>query len=132
MDGVGDTAGLEKIFISVKEAWEDDWKEYRINLVSLVTRYFNVEELRSLCFNLNIEEDNLAAEGKEHKVRELVKYLERRGQLHFLTTELKKLRTSVDWPEPPLIMDERWQRVNWKEAALQYSAYIKRECGTMR
>jgi hypothetical protein len=132
MDGVGDTAGLEEIFLSVKEAWEQEWREYRVVLVSLLEKHFNEKELNGLYFNLSIDDEEVQAAGKAEKARQLFRYLERRGQLGMLVKEARKLRAEIVWPEPPAIMGERWQRVDWCKTTQLYAAYIQRECGTMQ
>ena len=53
---------------------------------------FDLEELRTLCFDLGVDYDSLRGEGKEAKARELVGYIERRGRLDELETRIKQLR----------------------------------------
>ncbi|MCA9997450.1 MAG: SIR2 family protein [Anaerolineales bacterium] len=68
-----------------------------------VTEKLNSEELRTLCFDLGIDFDNLGGEGKADKVRELIYYLNRRSQLPLLTNYLAETRP--DWvidPAPAL------------------------------
>jgi hypothetical protein len=74
--------------------------QYRTRLHRLLTRYFDREELRTLCFNLGVDYDDLEGEGKTNKARELVAYLERHGRLLELVTLGKKLRPHVDWEAP--------------------------------
>ncbi len=52
----------------------------------------NLEELRTLCFDLDVDYDNLGGEGKEAKSRELVQYLVRHGRL----AELERVATDLD------------------------------------
>ena len=42
---------------------------------------FDLEEFRTLCFKLGIEYDDLRGEGRPGKARELIKLMQRRGQL---------------------------------------------------
>ncbi|MCA9965252.1 MAG: SIR2 family protein [Anaerolineales bacterium] len=55
----------------------------------------NSEDLHNLCFDLGIDFENLAGEGKAGKVRELVYYLNRRSQLGRLLEYL--MQTRPDW-----------------------------------
>jgi len=52
---------------------------------------FDLEEIKDLCFDLNIDFDDLRGEGK--KVRELVAYCQRHDRLEELTTRIATL-----WP----------------------------------
>lgn len=135
MDGVGDTAGLEEIFLSIKKAWDKEWEQYEansINLINLIDQCFDEEELRTFCKNLHVDYQNLPASGKVNKARELVGYLERRGRLNELIREGRRLRPKASWRELPPVMDESWQRVDLREAAQRYATHIRRECSTMR
>ena len=76
----------------------------------LVTR-FNEEELKTLCFELEVEYDDLPASGRVNKARELVTYLNRRGRLPELQAAIAAARTPPGPeagrpnPAPP----PRWQ-----------------------
>lgn len=61
-------------------------------LRSLVAEHFDLEELRDLCFDLNVDFDDLRGEGKTAKARELIMYVQRRDRLNDLIVELKRLR----------------------------------------
>lgn len=68
-----------------------------------LNQILNGEELRTLCFDLGIDYDNLGGEGKTDKIRELIYYLNRRGQLAQLANYLADSR--CDWvigKPPPL------------------------------
>jgi len=62
----------------------------------LVTR-FDAGELRTLCFDLGIDYDDLPGEGKANKARELVAYLNRRGRISELLKVGEQLRPDVSW-----------------------------------
>ena len=57
-----------------------------------VIRYFDEEELRTLCGDLGVDYDDLRGEGKAAKAREFVNYLERRGRLPELVRKCSELR----------------------------------------
>jgi tetratricopeptide (TPR) repeat protein len=70
----------------------------RMNLARLrevLATRFNEEELRTLCFDLDIYYDDLPAMGKTGKSRELVKFVERRGRVPELVTTLTRLRPDI-------------------------------------
>ncbi len=52
----------------------------------------------TLCFELNIDFENLAGATKKDKVRELLQHCQRYGRLEELQTEVGKLRPRIDWP----------------------------------
>ena len=63
--------------------------------------YFSDEELRSLCFDLGIDYENLPAQAKAGKARELVVELERAGRVSELVEICSRLRPSVSWGNIP-------------------------------
>jgi len=67
-------------------------------LQQTIQRYFNTSELRSLCFDLGIEYEDLSGENRSDKVRELITYAERHGRTHELIMLCRRLRPHVDWP----------------------------------
>jgi hypothetical protein len=73
-----------------------------MRLRELVTRHFDIEELRTLCFDLNVDYDALRGEGKEAKVRELVGRLRRERRVAELVTALAERRPEIAWSEPHL------------------------------
>jgi len=64
----------------------------------LVTR-FNEDELRTLCFDLGVDYDDLPGEGKVGKARELVAFLDRRSRIPELLKFGRQLRPDVPWPD---------------------------------
>ena len=61
----------------------------------ILVEYFDLEELRTLCFDLGVDFDNLRGEGKSSKARELIAYLQRRDQLNRLTRYIRQLRPNI-------------------------------------
>ena len=66
-------------------------------LRQILTTYFNENELRDLCFDLDVDYDGLPGEEKGGKARELIAYLERRGRVSDLMETVKSLRPNVSW-----------------------------------
>jgi hypothetical protein len=62
--------------------------------------YFNDEEIRSLCADLNVDYDDLPTQGKEGKIRELVAYLDRRLRIPELSKKCTELRPKATWGIP--------------------------------
>ena len=75
---------------------------YLTRLHQILNAHFDEEELRTLCFNLNVDFDSLPVKGKANKARELVTYLERLGRISELVEIGKRLRPNVSWEKKPL------------------------------
>lgn len=69
------------------------WAELR----QLIETSFNDQELRTLCFDLNVDYDSLEGIGKEAKVREFIAWTRRTGLFPELVAALKSRRPNVDW-----------------------------------
>jgi formylglycine-generating enzyme required for sulfatase activity len=57
-------------------------------LHAFLVDHFNLEELKTLCFNLGVEFEDLGGEGRSDKARELVKAMQRRTRLAHLVAHL--------------------------------------------
>ena len=66
-----------------------DKKELYRQLVS----QFDLEELAALCFDLDVDFEEIKGTGKSAKARELVLYMERRGQLVQLREAIQQHRS---------------------------------------
>ena len=62
---------------------------------------FDLEELQSLCFDLDIDFENLAGQGKRIRIESLLTYMENRGYLPQLLTALQATRPHVNWDNRP-------------------------------
>lgn len=60
---------------------------------------FSEEELRTLCFDLGVNYDDLQGEGKAGKARELVAFLDRHGRIPELLEIGRQLRPDIPWPD---------------------------------
>jgi len=67
-----------------------------------LTQRFDEGELRTLCFDLDVDYDCLPGAGKANKARELVEYFERRGELYQLIRRVRMLRSQVYGHLPPV------------------------------
>lgn len=61
---------------------------------TLIERY-NLEELRTLCFDLGVSYDSLGGEGLESKARELVAFMQRRSELDRLLSAIRSTRGNI-------------------------------------
>lgn len=74
-------------------------QETLIKLRETLHARFSEEDLRTLCFDLNIDYDVLPAEGKSGKDRELIAYLVRRGRISELIDYIRKMRPDISLDE---------------------------------
>ena len=74
---------------------------YQTQLLPLLDQHFDEEELRTLCFNLGIQYDNLGGRGKAAQARELLARLDREQRLSDLIALAREQRPTVNWPDPP-------------------------------
>jgi len=74
-----------------------DFQGYdHVKLLEQITAYFSLDELRTLCFNLEIDLEELGGEGKTGKARELILYMSRRPSgLDMLVREIRKERPNL-------------------------------------
>ncbi|MFO7664023.1 MAG: biotin/lipoyl-containing protein [Chloroflexota bacterium] len=70
----------------------------RKDLFHLLIIGFSNLELDDLCFELEVEYEDLPVE-KRAKARELIRYMERRDRLEDLIIAGRKLRSNLPWPE---------------------------------
>jgi hypothetical protein len=72
---------------------------YLTQLRQVLTTRFDAGELRTLCFDLGVDYDDLPGAGKASRARELVGYLARRDRIADLIRVGKRLRPDISWPE---------------------------------
>lgn len=63
-------------------------------LLQFIIDRFNKEELRTLCWELGVDYDDLRGEGKTARALELVTYMQRRDRLHELAAKVRALRST--------------------------------------
>lgn len=73
---------------------------YRSELLNKLSEHFSLEDLRTVCFHLVVDWDDLGGEGKEGKARELILRLERYQRLGELVIACQEKRPKVNWGRP--------------------------------
>jgi hypothetical protein len=71
----------------------------RAELRHNLSQHFNVDELRELCFSLDIEDEDLPG-GKSGMIRELIGHCERHGRTLELLDLARQARPHLDWTAP--------------------------------
>ena len=89
--------GVQAVGAAPEEGAVD--QAYLIQLRQVLTTRFGAGELRTLCFDLGMDYDDLPGEGKASRARELVGYLARRDRIADLIRVGKRLRPDIPWPE---------------------------------
>lgn len=64
----------------------------------LLGEHFNIDEVKTLCFSLEIDYENLPGETKNSKIRELILYVRRIDRFQDLLLKAKQERPNVTWP----------------------------------
>jgi len=67
---------------------------------SLLRTHFNPDELKTLCFTLGVDYDDLDTSRKSSLTRELVEHCHRHGQLPQLEATIRQQRPNILWPGP--------------------------------
>lgn len=67
---------------------------YLSDLHQQIDRLFSMEDVRTMCFNLGVDFDNVTGEGKSARIRELLLQLARRSELQMLVDLARR-----DWPK---------------------------------
>lgn len=70
----------------------------RKQLIEALSRGFSLAELQTLCFDIGLDYENVPGETKESKVRELVLYCQRRGELTKLIAAVRRARPNLLLP----------------------------------
>lgn len=69
----------------------------RKELFDQMYEHYNESELKTLCFNLDIDYESLSGLNKIEKTTELILYCERHNQVYELILECKKTRPNIQW-----------------------------------
>ena len=74
-----------------------DEREQLEQLYKKISKAFSLRELKLLCFELQIEYDDVPGDIKANKVAELIKYCQRRHILRELLQKCQQKRPKIDW-----------------------------------
>lgn len=88
----------EDVFVDFEE---EPGRAYLAQMPKLIAKYFSKEELKTFCYELGVDYENLSSSGKRNKARELVHYMNRRSSLQSLADKLSEERPKIKWPRIP-------------------------------
>jgi len=98
-NGVVDPATLPQNVLGALDSEQTEaYLAYRTQLRQVIEQSFDEEELRTLCFDLNVDYDTLPGRGKAAKARELISYFLRREQVQKLAACIQQQRPNASWP----------------------------------
>ncbi len=80
--------------ITIRES-ENLMIDRKQNLHKALTSHLNEDEFRDICFQINIDFDDLGGVGKSSKIRELILFLERRNRLSDLVEAVSSIRPDI-------------------------------------
>jgi len=81
----------------------------------LLDSHFNESELRDLCFNLDVDFENLPGMGKKDRARELVLHCRRYALTEALLTELMEMRPDLRVTVERLLLRKSLEVKQWLE-----------------
>ena len=67
----------------------------RAEIRQLLTERLDVTDIRTLCFDVDLEFENLSGQNKQEKVIDLLAHFERRQQLDYLLRAVKSMRPDL-------------------------------------
>ena len=70
-------------------------RDYIVRLRELLIARLNLDELRTLCFDIGLDYGSLEGGTKDGKIRELLSHVERRNELAFLIERVKGQRPDL-------------------------------------
>ncbi len=79
--------------------WQSRLNQKRFQLRQEMVEAFNEEELKTLCFDLGVDYENVAGDTKAEKTREIISLFERKDRLKNLVLQCRRMRPEVDWPD---------------------------------
>jgi len=113
---------------------KNQYLENRNELYQLLCNHFDENELRDLCFRLDVDYESLQGTGKGNKARDLITYLERRSLIPQLIQVGNVIRPDIDWTgvntqafentSAPFNLNPKAHRVNWHVVLITSSALI--------
>jgi hypothetical protein len=78
-----------------------DSASYLAELHRLLNQCFNLEEIKTVCLQLNVDHESIAGEEKPSRIRELLLALGRNGRLPELVALAQEERPHISWPPVP-------------------------------
>ena len=75
--------------------------KYLTTLHKQIDQYFSFSDVRTLCFNLGVDYENIPGDHRSAFIRNLIVSLAKQGRLQELIAEVRAERAFVDWQDVP-------------------------------
>lgn len=75
--------------------------KYLSTLHKQIDQYFSFSEVRTLCFNLGVDYENIPGDHRSAFIRNMIISLAKQGRLQELINEVRAERAFVDWQDVP-------------------------------
>ncbi len=75
--------------------------QYLGTLHKQINTYFNFSEVKTLCFNLGVDHENIPGDGRSAFIRNLVVSMAKRNRLQELVDHVREERSFVEWQNVP-------------------------------
>ena len=72
----------------------------KLQIVELLERHFDVNEIDMLAWDLGLNADNIRGESRDERTRALMSYCERHNLVAALLERCQDLRPEITWPRP--------------------------------
>jgi hypothetical protein len=96
----------------------------KVRLYENMMAYFNVSEIKQICFVLEIDYENLPGAAKGDKIRELISYVERTNIMTDLSNTLTRMRSNVSWDASDHLNKAGLQELMDKHAETHFLKYF--------
>jgi tetratricopeptide (TPR) repeat protein len=81
------------------KAAAEEYVAERAEFARLLAGHFDEAELRSLCFELDVDDEELRGQTKSEKIISLIQHLERQQRVADLLQRCRRLRPEITWPD---------------------------------
>ena len=71
--------------------------KFRARLRKNIDTYFNEDDIRTICYDLSIDYESISGESKSAKIRELLAFCERKGNLEDFINSVRQERPNILW-----------------------------------
>ncbi|MCB9422742.1 MAG: hypothetical protein H6667_23280 [Ardenticatenaceae bacterium] len=92
---------LVAYYIGARQSTEDIEQKNLIVLKSKMLEAFNDNDLKNLCFELNIHYEDLGEDTRDGRIRSLIEFAQRNGRLAGVTSYCRHNRNHIIWPNFP-------------------------------
>jgi hypothetical protein len=94
---------LVSYLIGERDTYRDLAHEMIVSFKRNLKKAFNDNDLKALCFDLNIPYEDLGSDTHNGRIQDLIEYGQRHGRLAELTAYCRQHRPHLVWPDFPIV-----------------------------